>query len=430
MKIHFHKTSHLSTRIVVTLAGLLMGPGIVADTHKRTAARSINTGSAPRKAEMMKAIGRLPLIFEPNRGQTDPRVKYLARAQGYTAFLSGKETVLLVKGAHPSVVTMSFPNASNASRVVASDTHAGITNYLIGNDRSKWLTNVPNYGKVTYQDVYRGIDVVYSGSQRDLEYDFVVKPGADSKQIRVAYSGQFKLNAQGDLEIATDAGTTVAHKPVVYQTIQGQRKAVEGAYELTANNEARFKLGAYDPRETLVIDPVYTIGAFIGGTGTDAANGVAANNTGVYLTGSTTSAGTTDFNATGFPLTPPICPGAGATAAPCTTGAPLPAAILKSAVGTSGSVFVTALSPDGATLIYSTFLGGPTGPDIGNAIAVDATGAVYLTGSASQGVPTTNLTRKTAAPMCSSASSRLMAKNWFTQCCSAARTPTRAMPSL
>src|SRR5215472_12568215 len=182
---------------------LLIGSAVVA-ASRRTA--------TPDKAEVVKAVGKLPLAFEPNRGQTDPRVKYLARAQGYTAFLAGNEVVFLVNGGKKSVVTMSFPHASSSSLVVASDQQVGTTNYFIGNDRSKWLTGVPNYGKVTYEEVYRGVDVVYSGNQRDVEYDFVVKPGADPNQIRVAYSGQFKLNAQGDLEIATDAGTTIAHK--------------------------------------------------------------------------------------------------------------------------------------------------------------------------------------------------------------------------
>lgn len=417
MKIDFHKTNRLSfsTRLAACVAaGLLIGAGIVAETHKGTATSaktsnhpsSLTAASKLNKSETAKAVDKLPLAFEPNRGQTDPRVKYLARAQGYMALLGDNEVVLRIKGATPAPLIMNLQNAKVASRVVASDAQAGKSNYLIGQDRSKWLTNVPNYGKVTYEDVYKGVDLAYSGNQRQLEYDFVVKPGADPSQIHVAYWGstRFALNAKGDLEMETAAGPTTAQKPVVFQMIHGQRKQVEGAYVLTAKNEVGFKLGAYDRNETLVIDPTMTVLTAIGGGGPDVANGVSANSTGVYITGSTSSAASalTYSGGTGFPLTPGTCTvGGTSTATGCALESPVLGVFAPPVLPTKGGyngaansggqdAFVMKLSADGTQLLYSTFLGGSS-TDSGNAIAVDSTGAAYVTGgTSSTNFPVTN----------------------------------------
>jgi hypothetical protein len=200
-----------------------------------------------------------------------------------------------------------------------------------------------------------------------LEYDFVVKAGADPSQIRLAFNGQSKLSltAKGDLELTTAAGKSINHKPVVYQTINSSRKSIEGEYVLLASNEIGIKLGQYDRSQALVIDPVLSVVAFFGGTGDDAGWGIAANSTGVYLAGSTTS--------TNFPLTPDV-PGA-KSSDPLTTPV-----ILQKTKKAATDAFVTKLSADGTTLIYSTYLGG-SADDVAKAIAVDGTGAAYITGS-------------------------------------------------
>jgi hypothetical protein len=371
----------------VTAVGLGYQTTVIRANVNKTAAKSAAKLS---QAEVAKTVANLPLGFEPNRGQTDPQVKYLARARGYTAFLKGNETVLRIKGAQTGVLAMELQNAQ-PGRIVAADQQVGKSNYLIGQDRSKWLTNVPNYGKVAYEGVYPGVDVVYSGNQRDLEYDFVVKPGADPSRIHIAYKGssRFELNAKGDLELQTAAGPAVAQKPVVYQTIHGQRQSVQGEYVLTAKNEIGFKLGAYDASQSLVIDPTLTVLTYFGGTGADQFNAVAANATGVYLTGSTAS--------TDLPVTPYTCPGTGtATPASCVAGAPV-AAIFPAQGGYSGGspsggtdAFVTKLTTDGTTMVWSIYLGG-SGNDSGNGIAVDNGGNAYVAGTtASANFPVTN----------------------------------------
>jgi hypothetical protein len=388
------------------LAVLLIGMSMASYSRKGTGSSRktptrISLAQASDKAAQAKvkeSAAKLPLAFEPNQGQTGAPVQYVARAQGYTAFLTAGTAVLRVKGATEGVLRMTMRNAQPASQVTASDPQIGKSNYLIGNDRSKWLTNVPHYGKVTYTNVYPGVDVVYAGNETNVEYDFVVKPGADPNRIRVAYEGssRFALNAQGDLELQTPAGRTVAHKPVVYQTIDGRRKPVHGSYVLTAKNEVGFEIGSYDSSQPLIIDPTVTVLTFFGGTGNDVAQAVAANATGVYFTGFTASVNTSPVG-TSFPLTPPTCPGTGTNALPCVTGAPVAAAFPTQAGYSGGAnsggttdAFVTKLTTDGTTLIYSTFLGG-SNADIGLGIAADSTGAAYITGNTFSGnFPVTN----------------------------------------
>jgi hypothetical protein len=352
----------------------------------------VQASSKLAQAKAQESVRKLPLAFEANRGQTDPAVQFIARASGYTAFLTSDGVVMRVKGAKEGVLAMKMQNAKPANRGAASAEQPGKSNYFLGSDRSKWIANVAHYGNVSYKDAYPGIDVVYSGNQRNLQYDFVVKPGADPNQIRIAYQGssRFALNAQGDLELQTPAGQTVAHKPLVYQTIGNQRKAVRGDYVLTAKNEVGFKIGSYDTTQPLVIDPTVTVLTFVGGTGLDVANAVAANASGVYLTGSTASTTT-------FPLTAPTCPGTGTTAPPCVAGAvtaaTFPALAPYSGGTNSGGAsdaYVMKLDATGTTLLWSTFLGGLL-VDNGLGIAVDNNNIVYVTGTTtSLNFPVTN----------------------------------------
>src|ERR1035441_3814885 len=245
---------------------------------------------------------------------------------------------------------MKMQNAQPATSMVASEQQSSRSNYL-----SKRITNVPNYGKVTYKGIYPGIDVAYRGNQRSLEYDFVVNPGADPNQIRVAYEGTstFALDAQGNLALDTAAGKMVSHKPVVYQTVHGTRQAVQGDYVLLAGNQAGFRVGSYDHTQALVIDPVVTVYATLGGSGNDEANGIAVNTTGVYLTGRTTSV---DYLV---------------QSALQSTHSPLPAG--------NFDAFVTKLDATGTTLVYSTYLG-TAGDDNAEGIVVDLSGNAYIAG--------------------------------------------------
>ena len=217
-----------------------------------------------------------PLAFEANRGQTDANVKFLTRAQNFTVFLMPGETVM--RGLNADVLRMKLQNANQSPKLVGESRQQRISNYYIGNDRSKWLTGVPNYGQVRYQNVYSGIDMVYHSDQRQLEYDFVVKPGADPNQIRVAFEGASKMSIteKGELELQSAAGDSVNHKPVVYQTINGHRKLVDGEFVL-ASNAVGFKVGEYDRTQPLIIDPTLQVLSFFGGTLNDEASGIAVS---------------------------------------------------------------------------------------------------------------------------------------------------------
>ena len=351
--------SSRTTRIVgCGLALLLAGVSLASYSYKGTKSfgknadnkSSLVQASQPSQAKINESVGKLPLAFEPNQGQVDPRVKFLARAKGYTALLTENETVLAVKGSQAGVLRMKMQNAQPATSMVASEQQSSRSNYL-----SKRITNVPNYGKVTYKGIYPGIDVAYRGNQRSLEYDFVVNPGADPNQIRVAYEGTstFALDAQGNLALETAAGKMVSHKPVVYQTVRGTRQPVQGDYVLLAGNQAGFRVGAYDHSRALVIDPVVTVYATLGGSGNDEANGIAVNTTGVYLTGRTTSV---DYLV---------------QSALQSTHSLLPAG--------NFDAFVTKLDATGTTLVYSTYLG-TAGDDNAEGIVVDLSGNAYIAG--------------------------------------------------
>ena len=174
------------------------------------------------KPQIAEAYGKLPLSFEANQGQTDSRVDFLARGSGYSLFLSPTEAVLALRkpvgssrpstrhsnaeaeqapAAPPAVVRMKLVGANVSPRVVGLEELSGKSNYFLGNDLTKWRTDVPHYAKVRYQDVYPGVDLVYYGNQRQLEYDLIVAPGADPEAIQLAFEGEddLEIDAQGDL---------------------------------------------------------------------------------------------------------------------------------------------------------------------------------------------------------------------------------------
>ena len=226
--------------------------------------------------------GRLPLSFEPNQGQADARVKFLARASGYTLFVTAEEAVFA--GRDGSVERMKLIGANPKLRFEPLDKQPGISNYFIGNDPSKWRTNIPNYGKVALRGVYPGIDLIFYGNERQLEYDWVVAPGADPKQIHVKWEGpsQVTKNASGDLVLSA---SLVQQKPVILQ----EGKRIEGGY-VVRGREVAFELAKYDAAKPLVIDPVLVYSTYLGGGGVDQGRGIAVDGAGnAYVTGSTSS---------------------------------------------------------------------------------------------------------------------------------------------
>jgi len=375
------------------------------------------------------AFQKLPLVFEANTGQIDPAVKFLSRGSGYTLFLTADEAVLaLIKApGDGTVLRMTLVGAQPSPRIAGLEELPGKVNYFIGNDPTKWRTNIPTYARVKYQGVYPGVDLVYYGDGRQLEYDFIVAPGTDPKAIALAFEGPDKLDvdAQGDLVIQTAGGELRLRKPFVYQVIDGQRKPLAGNYILKAKNRVGFQVAAYDASKPLVIDPVLIYSTYLGGGGTDIARGIAADlatSGTVYVTGDTISANfptkaqspaVTPYQSTLSKSTTTDCfitkidttvggssslkystylggssndqcfgiavnSSGNAYVTGQTSSTNFPGSALSKAKG-SGDIFVVKLNSTGSALVYSAFLGGSSA-DAAFAIAVDSANQAYVTG--------------------------------------------------
>ena len=365
-----------------------------------------HTQTKPSPA-VQAGYGRLPLSFEANQGQTDPQVKFTSRGQGYALFLTDSAAVLSLSKPEPGtkpgapfkpgvglsgtamrtpqvpdlrpgsgtqspglnqtktdVVRMELVGAAPNSQAAGAEQLPGKANYFLGNDPAKWHSNVPTYAKVRYSAVYPGVDLVYYGSQRQLEYDFILAPGADPKPIQLRFAGaeKLKLNADGDLAVTAKNGEIAFHKPVVYQRESGVasqpangsvegRDPVQGKFVLLANNTVGFQLGNYDHSRELVIDPHLAYSTYLGGSGLDRSRCIAVDNAGnAYVAGSTSSS---DF--------------------PVTSG------VFQTTTKSDFTGFVTKINPAGSALVYSTYLGG-NNVDFLAAIAVDGSGNAYVGG--------------------------------------------------
>jgi hypothetical protein len=332
-------------------------------------------GTAP---DQLQAIyGQLPLSFEANQGQTDPQVNFLSRGSGYTLFLTPTEAALalhklvaleadgagLSPAAPADVLRMGLAGGNPAAGVIGLDPLAGTSSYFTGNDPSRWRSNIPTYGRVEYRDVYPGIDLTYYGNQQQLEYDFVVGPGADPGAIALSFQGAegVSLDAAGNLIVQTAGGDAVEHAPVMYQDTAGGRQAVSGQYVLEGPDRVGFQVGPYDRSRPLTIDPVLTYSTYLGAGGYDYGNAIAVDAAGnAYITGYTDSYD--------FPTQNPI----------------------QSSRAGLHDAFVTKINAAGTALVYSTYLGG-SGDDYGNSIAVDSAGNAYVTGyTYSNDFPTRN----------------------------------------
>ncbi len=321
----------------------------------------------------------LPLSFEANHGQTDSRADFITRAAGYTAFLTPTALVMSLPGQSQNFGVrrpgMDSPNSESPAdhsiqgvalhmQIVGGNPDAqasgdgqlpGIVNYFIGNDPTKWRTNIPTFGRVEYDNVYSGIDLVYYGTKEgQLEYDFVVAPGANPGAIRLNFAGAegVEINPQGDLVLHTAAGDVVQQKPLTFQAVGDSRQEVSSGYVLDGDT-VRFEVGAYDAGRELVIDPFFHGGysTFLGGSGADDASDVVLDTSGrPYVTGLTQS---TDF--------------------------PTTAGVFDTSHNGAGDVFVAKLNASGNALEYATFLGG-TDDDKASQLIVDNDGNAHLTG--------------------------------------------------
>lgn len=307
------------------------------------------------------------MSFELNQGQADPGVRYLARGRGYQVFLTETEAVLRLSGttrdaAHPFAeqinpqsiaLRIGLDGASTAGRMSGLDLLPGKSNYLIGDDPNKWHKGIPNYARVERHEVYPGINLAYYGTQRSLEYDFIVTPGYDPRVITVSYEGadSIELEGNGDLAIHLNGEVIYQRSPVIYQQANGGRRVVGGRCVMKGANQVGFEVDDYDASRPLVIDPVLEYATYLGGGGDDTGQSVKVDGAGAaYIAGVTSATDLVTKNAA------------------------------QGANRGGTDAFVVKLNASGDTLIYSTYLGG-AGDDTANGIALDSAGAVYVTGN-------------------------------------------------
>ncbi|MEA2563643.1 MAG: hypothetical protein QOH06_5147 [Acidobacteriota bacterium] len=293
-------------------------------------------------------LGELPIVFEPNVGQTDPRVQFLSRGPGSTLFLAGTEAVLKLSGKNTGAVLRIGLEGAGPGTAQALEPLPGLTHYYVGNDPAKWHTGVPQFGRVKLAGIYPGIDLVWYGRERNLEFDFLVAPGADPDAIRLNLKGaeHLEIAPSGDLILHLAGGSLTFQRPVSYQEVDGKRREVSSSYRL-ADGRLGFDLGDYDRGRPLVIDPVIEYSSFLGGSSGDSVSDIAADSAGnLYATGTTDS---TDFPE-GF----------------------------ASPEGESAT-FVTRIDPEGQGIVFTTILDGSK-LDTAISIAVDDQGAAYVTG--------------------------------------------------
>jgi FIMAH domain-containing protein/beta-propeller repeat-containing protein len=300
------------------------------------------------------AYVHLPLRFEPAH-ETSGGDVYVARGAGYAVSVSAAKTSLLLRlrsRGESRTLTMSLAGGNADARVSVRGALPGISNYLIGGDRRSWVTGVRGYREIEYRSVYRGVDIVYYGSQQQLEYDFVVAPGASADPIALAFDGatRVSVSADGDLVVATDSGNLVQRRPAIYQNDHGARRAISGGYIIRRGGTVGFSIGSYDRRLPLVIDPVLSYATYLGGVNQERGNSVAVDAAGnVIVAGVTYSS---DF--------------------------PVGNALQSQKKG-SGDAFVAKLNPTGDALVYSTYFGGG-GTDEARDVAVDDAGNAYVAG--------------------------------------------------
>lgn len=430
-----------SNTVVCLLVGILIGLATWSPGFGQERAQVRIPAAGPKAREVI-SLDHLPLSFEENKGQVNPQVKYLVRGHGFRFFLTQDDAILQLmrsdgvgqpdgtspSGATADIVRMKLLGATHHVKISAADRLPGSTSYFLGNDPRHWHTKIPNYARLRYHEIYPGIDLAYYGQQGKLENDFMVAPGSNPKLIRLGLEGakSVHLNASGDLVLAVSGGSVYLRRPRAYQGKGAARREVPAHYVVRAGNEVGFALGAYDRHQKLVIDPVLSYSTYLGGSGGDVGYGIAVDSAGdTYITGTTSSinfptttgnqptlGGGIDvfvakLNPAGTALIYSTFLGGGnldrstgiaidssgnAYLAGYTDSTDFPTTSGAFQVSNNGTTdaFLAKLDATGSSLVYSTYLGG-SGIDYGRAVAVDAAGDAFITGSTqSTDFPTMN----------------------------------------
>ncbi len=380
-----------SVSVLITLVILFSTTQVVFPNE------SIKTGWSSdnlSNVQVTKSLASMPLSFTENQGQWDDKVQFRAIAGGATMWFASdgayyqftrtiktenSDPISVVdkryglmpydrknrqpKAVETMMIKARFVGSNSNPVIVGLEKMEYICNYFIGNDPDEWHTDVPNYSAVIYEEIYDGIALKYYGNGKQMEYDFIVSPGADYSQIKIQYEGaeSISINSNGQLVVVTKWGEIVEQTPVIYQIDNSSRVAVSGEYKMMGDNSFGFELSGYNPALPLVIDPVLLYSTYLGGSSSDYGFGMAVDASGAaYIMGYTESPD--------FPTLNPY----------------------QGTFQGSYDAFVTKLSSSGTSLVYSTYLGG-NNYDYGYSIAVDASGAAYITGlTYSSDFPTLN----------------------------------------
>jgi Beta-propeller repeat len=332
---------------------LLVIASLVAFNVIACSSQTLDRKTASPSSPLLVKVN-FPIGFESNVGQFPTEARYISRGPGYNLFLTSPDAVfefgsrissgplrLRLRGANPSV-------KPEGKKLLSS-----YSNYLIGNDPRGWHKHVPQFEEVWYSDIYPGVDLVYYGSSGRLEYDFVVAPYASADRIAFSIAGleggqHLRKNAKGDLIIPVGEKEVSLHKPRLYQgdsclhqnsNLTGSahpscRAIAGGRFRVGEHDNSGahvgFELPAYDHSQPLIIDPVISFSTFLGGSLGAGADGMAVDSSGdIYLIGGT--------NSNDFPMT---------------------SAAFQNALAGDTDAFVSKLSEDGSHLIFSTYLGG------------------------------------------------------------------------
>ncbi|HEU4388290.1 MAG TPA: SBBP repeat-containing protein, partial [Blastocatellia bacterium] len=355
----------------LVLAVLITAPNFSSHSRETLNSRSMLT---ERDLKSPSTVAQVmgPASFEANQGQADPAIKFISRGSNYSMFLGTAEASFVFPRLDRSNTqgSRAFP-AANPLRIkmIASNPDVGIrgdherpggTNYFIGDDKAKWRSGVPTFEKVRYDDLYRGVDLVYYGSGEGLEYDFIVAPEADPSTIRFSIEGSDRVivGDNGDLIIDTPNGELHQHRPVAYQETSGERSSIPARYDIKKADSfagsslpiISFEIGDYDHARPLIIDPVLEFSSYFGGTGDDQGTSMAVDAAGnIYVVGITDSTDLLTNNAA------------------------------QPVFGGVQDTFVAKLDPTGTRILYLTYLGG-SDLDGANGLTIDSAGNAYITG--------------------------------------------------
>ncbi len=373
-------------RIIVLSAlsfmGICLAPAIGDDnSFKTNSAQAVSPFSkglargidSSARSSIEQSFGKLPMSFEVNNGQTDKSVKFLSRGRGYTVLLTSREAVLYIQrrarnkkipllrnpakdaikeeSESAEVIRLRSIGSNLHPKITGMDELKGKSNYFIGSDSSKWRTDISSYAKVKMEKVYPGIDLVYYGNQRQLEYDWIVAPGANPNNIRFEVVGKddLSIDDRGNL-ILDKKNNLLLRKPTIYQQSGGKTREIAGQYMLLGRHLVGIQIGKYDPSLTLVVDPILSYSTYLGAPGMDEAYTIALDaSDNVYIAGNTVS--------DNFPVVNPF----------------------QANQSTGPDAMILKFSPSRNELIYSTYLGG-YGFDYAYGMAVDSSGNAYVTG--------------------------------------------------